>query len=318
MRFSIAATEIEFSISAIENQIQSLGLSESIQLVETSEDAMAVELIRQGEEVLVNVPGLDFRGSCQADGIHEVLLKCCGYRKVILNGLSVKDTNGKRSRPVITIFVANTARGMLPDSLEYMKVQKPGPSELAQRERIYFSSEILESLLETVVIRFKEGSREYEIGCEGTKCFIGFAAAPMALALDFILDQTVNDNLEKHLKIARRQGVFESFLTGRVENLVFNKGFYRRIKGSKDALKELLEFVEHAPKFQDVRDEMVEELREFVCKSYPYEHVSKHQYLDVYRAKVPKRRCENSIGYLIEKGQSGEGEGRGEQYRTLQ
>lgn len=292
--------------NALKNYLASLGLEDTIQVAEPGEDAaggmLELKIYKSSEETEVVCPQLGLHSKCKHESVNELIIASCGYKRVILKGLRVKDVHGNKSKPLINVFSSNTVKGTLPDAIEYTKVAPKTQKHFLLKQKIHFASEILSSLLQGTSIWFGCGERQFELLHDEGSYYIRFSPEPVPAALDFILDQTVNEALAGHMKIALRYPAFESFLTAKTENLVFNKTFYKKVRRSKREMDELLEFVEYAPKFQDVRDSCIQELKEFIHENYRYEFVRKHQYLEIYKAKVPKSKCKNSFRRLLPEG----------------
>lgn len=299
MRLKITVYDVNFSLTSLEEHISRLELTEFVQIVDTAEDAISVDIRQTEEGVLLVAPALDFERICKYENIADELLALSGYKKTLLTGLSVKDSEGKKYRPVIEIFSFGTPAAVVPDTLQYVKTSLEGHNSPVKKKRIHFNSEILTSLLDGTSINFRDSNNYYEAISEGDRYFLSFRCKIEPLCLDFIIDETVNNNMAKYMKIKRKYPMFEHFLTGKLENIVFNKSFYKKIKNSKDDIEDLVSFVEHAPKFQDGRDDLIRQLEDFVYKNYPYIHIQKYQYLDVYKAKLPKNKCKNSIRNLL-------------------
>lgn len=287
------------SIAALKMYIFSFGLSTSIEVVESCEnpsgDILDIQVTRTDAKALLLCPKLDFSCELDPENLNRLVLKCCGYKETVLNGLAVKDVNNNKTRPTIPIVSNVTLSGCLPDKLEYSKYAFQELKPTLVRQRVYFNSEILSSVLSSTSLCFTSNNQCFKLFYEDSAYFVQFAPTPDPASLDFLLDRTVNENLLKHMKIRKNHPVFDSFLTGKSENLVFNKKYYKRIKSSRKDMEDLVDFIEHVPKFQDSRDNVINELREFIYENYPLEYIHKYQYLEVYKSKALRNRNKSSL-----------------------
>ncbi|ELA42349.1 uncharacterized protein VICG_00447 [Vittaforma corneae ATCC 50505] len=288
-----------FAIVSLREHISSLGLNAAIEVVDCNEstfdDILEIQIARRDEKASFFCAKLDTSGSFKPEDLNQLVLKCCGYKKTALSGLTVKDANNNKIKPTIQIFSNITLNGSLPDNLEYSKSTLQEYKQSLVKQRIYFDSEILSSILPSTSICFKSNGQSFELLFENSVCLVRFTPTTIPTSLDFILDRTVNDNLLKHMKIRKSHPVFDDFITGKVENIVFNKKRYKRIKENRKDMEDLVNFIEHAPKFQDSRDGIINELREFIYENYPPEYIHKYQYLEVYKSKALKIRNRNSL-----------------------
>lgn len=291
------------ALHSLREYIASLDLETEIQIEEELGD-LKIQISKSEIEefpgkMVLNCPRLNYTESFEPENLNPLILECCGYKRTVLSGLNVKDSNNNKIKPLIDIFIRNTPKAVFPRSLKYSKTQFQEQKLGLVKEKIHFSSEILSSLLSETTLCFEDENQSYELLYENTGHFIQFVSVPVPKSLDFLTDWTVNGDLLKHIKIKKNYPVFEHFLTGKVENLVFNKKFYGKIKNSRSDLGKLLDFVEHAPKFQDGRDDVVRELSEFIYTSYPLEHVQKCQYLDVHKSKIPTNKNKHNLNTFL-------------------
>ncbi|KAM0681180.1 hypothetical protein GINT2_000374 [Glugoides intestinalis] len=253
------------------------------------ENFLEIEIKDTNDFILISCPQLDFN-SClrNKEEVNRFILKCCGFKEINLTGMRVKDHNNNKIRPEISIFTQDSIINTLPSVLEYTKIMIKGPKDVLVKQKVFFDSDILKSILESSNVYFKDSDRHFEFILEEKGYAVKFTHQPIETALDHLFDRTLLGNLSKHMKIMKKYPMFECFLNGKVENLVFNKRVLGKIKNSTEDLKNLLEFVEHAHKFQDQRDEVVCQLKEFLSKTFPPEFVNTYQYLHVFKYKLPK------------------------------
>lgn len=297
-RIRIVGHISESLIISLKEYLIKIGITELIQIVdfETTEcDIFEIKIIENFGKWTFICEKLDICNEFELEKLKYLILSSFGFKMIKLTGLTIKDGNNVKTKPIIEIFSNNSVDGTLPDSIEYTKqtFQKHGLKTVKQR--IYFESDILVSLLPNLKLTFIQGTQFFELFYSNQEYFMLFTISNIPVSLDFILDRTAYENMLKHMKIATKYPVFNGFVEGKIENLVFNNKFYKKIKENKNDIGDLLDFLEHVPKFQDQRDEIVEDLKHTVYLNYPNELVNKYQYLDVYKAKIPKNKNSNSI-----------------------
>lgn len=294
MLVRVHGDEREIYISSLKEFLATNDLESEIE-IDFQEDSLdrnslEIEIKDTSGFILISCAKLNFKRCLRSkDEVNGAILECCGFKEIRLIGMRVKDSNNNKIQPEIRIFTHASIKNKLPVVLEYTKRMIEAPKDALLKQKIYFDSGILKSILECTNICFKDSDRYFELTFDDTGgYFVKFTKQPLEESLDHLLDTTLLDNLSKHMKIAKKHPVFECFLNGKIENLVFNKRVLGKIKNNSQDLKNLLEFVEHAHKFQDGRDEVVSELKEFVSKTFPPEFVNTYQYLHVFKHKLPK------------------------------
>lgn len=285
----------EDSVSTqFQKTLESLKLDEFIRIAHT-EDSLQISIYYNDDQIEVECIDLDFKESLSnEESIEASILKCCGYRRIKLTGMTVKDSNGVKIRPVIDIFVRASHSYEFPDILEFSKNLPPENSETLTN-KVYFDSEILKSILESTSLSFKKDDDTFEIYLEKGQYLIKYKKHPPILCMDFLFNETVTESFLKHQEIAKSHGVFINFINNKPENLVFSKGLYKKIINNEKDLKDMMDFVEHAPKFQDSRDDAIDELKEFLIENYPTTKGHKYEYLEVFKQTVPKSKNKHSL-----------------------
>lgn len=282
--------------SQFQKTLESLKIDGFIRIVNEEEATLKIVICRSEDQIKVKCTELDFHEavSKEEDAVISVL-KCCGYSCIKLTGMSVRDSNKVKIKPVIDIFVKSSHPYEFPDTLEFSKGSSPGNDDTFALEEIYFDSEILQSILDTTNLFFKSEEKVFEIALDKKQYFIKHKKSSPVPCMDFLFDTSINESFMKHHEIAKKYPVLNNFIDNKPENLVFNKNFFKKICNNEKDLRDLMDFVEHAPKFQDSRDESIDELKEFLVENYPSSNGHKYEYLEVFKQSVPKNKNKHTL-----------------------
>lgn len=293
----------EFNCRIFQLFLFSNRLNNTIQIHENLyEDSVCFEVQRLESEINLICNTFSVKKSFPIDfpalSLCNAILECCGFVKSIIKGMAVKDLNGNKIRPEIEFYCYKTMTFTVPETLIFTKERNELSGNFSKVE-IFFDNEILISVLMETFIICKDNERKFQIYCKSGKCFLIFLEKEPALCVDFLTDFTVGKELLKHSIITKNHPVFENFFNGRPENLVFSKNICRTLFAQPQDRKDLIEFVENTPRFQDARDDAVAELKNLIFDRFPKETVFKYDYLEVFKYKQTKNKNRFSLEKFI-------------------
>lgn len=264
-----------------------------------SEDMVQIFVERNGRDFALRIPQLGFlRRSPPSDLLNMVkdtIISCSGYKKSTLTGLTVRDCQGSKFRPEIDIYAPKNLLVEFPGTLEYAKNAVPVQKKSLSKKKIYFHSEILSAILASTSLSFRALEEIYELAIENGVPYICYRARTPAVAIDFLTCYTVSKDLLDIISL--RKGPISSYFESVVncEDCSRPKGLLRSLAKRKKDMDYVLEVVENAPRFQDSRDDVLEELRDFLVSSLHKEVVGKYEYLEVVRQVVPENKNRFSL-----------------------
>lgn len=268
------------------------------------EDRIQVIVEKSNRDFILKVPQLDFvrRSSFQdlLNTIKNTIISCSGHKKSTLTGLTVRDGQGNKFRPEIDIYAPKDLLVEFPDTLEYVKAAVSAQKTLPSKKKVYFHSEILSAILAHAPLSFKAHGETYELAMENDTSYMYYSARPPGISIDFLTCYTVSRDLLD--VINSRSGPISSYLSSIVsyEDKLRPKGLLRSLAKHKKSMDYVLEVVENAPKFQDSRDGIFDELRDFLVSSHHKETVGKYEYLEVVRQTIPKNKNRFSLGKFLD------------------
>ena len=239
----------------------------------------------------------DFPEDIHLNSLCNFVVECCGFKKTILSGLSVRDSNGKKFKPEIEIYSFQTLSFTSPNTLNFIKEKDNViKRDCVNETEIFFNNEILSSILSDSPIFFKSEDKIYKIFNSLGRCFLEYQEVVTSFSIDYLIDFSVKNDLLNHFEIQKNFSFFRHFLDSRIENLVFNKKFYKVLLNDKKAKENLIDFLENVPKFQDERDLSVMELKTFIFENYSEELIMKYSYLNVFKYKQIINKNKFSLG----------------------
>ena len=288
-----------FDSVAFNEYLFSLGLNSLLTITKSiCEDTIVFEIIKVVDSIVMNCKTLKiqkrFLIESPTNCLWNAILQCCGLKKTIFKGLSVRDPNGFKFKPEIEVFSFQTLLFSLPDELWFSK-DKTNSQILSESAELFFNNEILSSILSDTDLLFRDKDTKFNVYRERDKVFVKYTKILPNSSLDHLLDFTIQKELQEHLEIAKKYPVFNNFLNNHIENLVFSKKGYKALLTDTAEIDNLIDFIENIPLFQDKRDDIVNDLKGAILENFPPEKVQKYKYLEVFKCKQPKNKHKFSL-----------------------
>lgn len=232
----------------------------------------------------------------QASYVHtlgKVISGILGYKQVVLSGLCVKDNEGNRIKPQILVYIRNDIRYGIPNSLEFTK-EVPAVSRAALhfRSPVFTCSPIIRSLLGKAPLYFKKDATMLGLEMVKTQAYAisyGDAISPVR---DYVTNLTIQNDIDRMLDSENTYFTKQlRLILSRDGNDSDVKRFFKKVsKGLNDAeYRYLAEIVNKFPKLYDSRDELRNNLENYLMLTAPLSPGVKYGYLEVRKCKMTRR-----------------------------
>ncbi|KAI5171455.1 hypothetical protein PAEPH01_1640 [Pancytospora epiphaga] len=241
----------------------------------------------------VDKAGLDMR-------LQEIVAGILGYRPVILSGLCVKDSDGNRIKPLVTLYVYKDFGLTIPSTLEFTKeIKQDDEVDVSMDFQAVTLSPIIKGLLEKTNLNFKSGDTYLTLVEEKKMICAKVTSLSISPVVDALLSYSVMESVKRILSsqnLSYSKELSHILLSDGSESKI--SSFYKKLPRmlNKVDFKYLTAVVEVFPKLYDFRDDFIRGLQEYlqVCSTKAAPSVS-YGYLKVKRA----RRIRNNIRHSL-------------------
>lgn len=245
----------------------------------------------EGNDATISVGKLSIRRRVALDMLEDTLIEIVGsllgYELTILHGFTVKDSNGRKMKPVVPIFFKSTLGVQIPKRLGYSKSDISGIPEVDEGMMIPFvsTSPVIKSLLASGALGFSaENMRVLFAPYNGSM----FMIPDTANIIPMVRGMQSRENMGLFLKLLRSFPFkfVETFIkayqqpsSATVNRELSNCFSEFQNNLTKLDIKCIYKIVSSAPLFLDARDKITERIEKFYIYNSKGFKRKKGQYL---------------------------------------
>lgn len=294
--------------------IESYGLKSSILVVKKKKAIVNLKITSKVDGVELSCPSLNKKTNipigATLNDVFASILMYLGYYKATITNITVKNQSGLKIKPVIEIFAKKTFVFELPSNLQYLKSREntdilnlSGDSchkeQLSEKSQIFFFNEVLTSLLNVTDLCVFSDSKRYNLRCVSGLYYIFYDSnEKLPFVPNYLSDHSILEDLKKHSKIYMNHSEFRIFFTPNYAFTSSDRNLFTKLLLNKNIPTGLKKFLEHVPRYQDERDEIVQDLFEYFNTNVKGLVSRKGAYLNIEEPEYVESKNKVSIKYF--------------------
>lgn len=211
-----------------------------------------------------------------------------GLKVIKLTQIPIIDLEGNRVKDNIEILVRDDISNSVSSIMNYCRFKNT--IEFNDKLRIFNNSQILQNILENHELLFSFNDKFFKITQTNNEFFIHYNKIKLSKCFDFLIHNSSIGHLDNIMNPDNKWTVLlKAFVAG--ENEILNGEKARQLLKNYKNLKYLIRFIEHAPKFNDIRDITIEKLKaHLITRINPAPTGEKSRYLELSHGYVPRNK----------------------------